>query len=454
MADPWDYWSAEAIAAASDCPLENVQAHWPRVWEQLGHCSIQTPNVAIGVIGTTAIEGASTFAPVREGCYLGEPEPAESHRKTLDYWPFYGRGHIQLTHESNYRLYGEKIADLWGADPLDFDFVANPDAALDPNNAAAVIALWFRDTRALPTESYPEGYTLVEACEDEDWAWVRILVYGGDDPVGAARIADIAAELGPPGGETIVPEPPTPEALPTYDAGFPAFAQNDDWSCAPTSARWALWAYGRQPSEPWIEGTMLAEGVVTTQYGLMDASGAGLADFLNRQYGEYGYVASNVGAVTFDEIASEAQAGAHPLMIGGRAWCHWSGCRGFTGVELALANPAPGWQGVNQRMSRAQFNALGPFSLVRLTHPAAESVAPPEPGPGPDPSDPYAPWRGAVGSGILELMAQAGVLPAQRASTWYPLGVTPADVESCAAQDGSVYYWLLTTGRGYRQAPS
>lgn len=199
---------------------------------------------------------------------------------------------------------------------------------------------------------------------------------------------------------------------------------------------------------------MLAEGVVTTQYGLMDASGAGLADFLNRHYGEYGYVASNVGSVTFDELAAEAQSGMHPICIGGRAWYHWSGLRGFTGVELALANPAPGWQGINQRMSRAQFNALGPFSMVRLTHPGAEAVTPPDPGPGPDPSDPYAPWRGAIGSGLLEMMAADGTLPAQRVSTWLPLGVSPADAEECLGQNGLMYRWALTVGKGWRYRPS
>jgi hypothetical protein len=458
--DPWAWWTAEEIAAAAECPLENVREHWPRIFEQLGHGEIQTPNIATGVIGTIAIETASTFAPVREGCYLGEPEPAETHRATLSYWPYYGRGYIQLTHASNYSLYGPKVAELWGTSPDDaaFDLVANPDAALEPNMAAAIIALWFRDTRALPTDSYPAGYTLVEACELQDWEWVRILVYGGSDPVGAARIGDIAAALGPPsatsdGSEaSIVPEPELP--LPSYDQMFPAFAQNDDWSCAPTSARWALWAYSEDSTEQWVEGTMLAEDVVTTKYGLSDSTGAGLADFLNRHYGEYGYLASNSSYVLFDEVAQEAGAARHPLMLGGQAWCHWSGVRGFDGTRLVLANPAPGWHGVNQHMSRDQFTALGKMSLVRLTHPAAEAIAPPEPGPTPDPNDPYAPWRGAVGSGLLDMMAADGVLPAQRSSTWLPLGVSPADVESCAGQNGTEYRWLLTVSHGYRYRPS
>lgn len=444
MADPWAWWSADQIAAACDSPLENVRDTWPRIWEQLGHCGIATPNVAIGVQGTTAIEGASTFAPVREAYYLGEPEPAETHRKTLSYWPYYGRGHIQLTHRSNYQKYGEKVGALWATDP--YDLVNTPDLALDPDVAAAVIALWFRDTRALPSASYPQGYSMIQACEAQDWEWVRRLVYGGSDAAGAQRIAAIASELGPPGGAVVTD-------LPTFDSGSPAIAQNDAWSCAPTSARWALTAYGRAPSEAWVENSMLAEGVVSTGAGLLNASGHDLARWFTRHYGEFGYDASNNGLVSFDEVAAEASQLKHPLMIGGRGWYHWSGVRGFDGTKLLLANPASGYMGVTQSLSREQFGFLGSFSLVRLTHPAAEAGMPvPIP---PDPSDPYAPWAGKVGSGILDMMKADSTLPAMRASTWLPLGTTaPSDVEQCYGQQGVNYVWLLTTGAGYRVRPS
>jgi hypothetical protein len=250
--------------------------------------------------------------------------------------------------------------------------------------------------------------------------------------------------------------PPPSEPLPTYDALYPAFSQNDDWSCAPTSARWALWAYGRQPSEAWLEGSMLEQGVVTTQYGLSDASGKGLADWLTREYGgpDYGYVGESDGSVTFDEVASEAQAGRHPLMIGGRAWGsggHWSGCRGYDGLRLLLANPAPGYGGVTQTLSREQFGWLGPFSMVRLRHPEAEGSPRP---PVPPTTDPFGPWRGKVGTGLIELMAQDTTLPAQRSSTWLPLGgPSPADVEECLGQNMVLYRWALTVGKGARYDP-
>jgi hypothetical protein len=453
VTEPFDWWTADAIAEATRCPIENVVEHWPRIFAQLGLCGIQRPNVGLGVIGTTAIESASNFSPVREGCYLGEPEPAESHRKQLAYYPYYGRGELQLTHENNYRLYGQKAADLWGMDPnlAAFDLVTHPDHALDPELAAAVLALYFRDTRALPTANYPEGYTLTQACDDQDWLWVRILVYGGSDVAGATRIANIATDLGPPGGSVTVPE-----TLPTYDAQCPPIAQNDDWSCAPTSCRWALTAYGRHPAESWLEASMLEEGIVTRTYGLMDASGEQLGRWISRHYGEFGYAGAHDASVQFNDVAHEAQKREHPLMMGGRAWGaggHWTGVRGFDGERLLLANPAPGYGGITQTMSREQFAHVGPFSMVRLVHPAAESGGA-VPVPPTDPSDPFAQWRHGIGTGLLDMMAADQTQPAQRASTWLPLGATPSDVETCYGANGTLYSWLLTVGAGYRYRPS
>jgi hypothetical protein len=43
--------------------------------------------------------------------------------------------------------------------------------------------------------------------------------------------------------------------------------------------------------------------------------------------------------------------------------------------------------------------------------------------------------------------------PAQRSSTWLPLAATPSDVEQCYGENGILYVYLLTTGKGYRQPP-
>jgi hypothetical protein len=398
VADPWALWSADRIAAATGCPVANVREHWPRIWEQMGHCGIQTPNVAVGMIGTTAIEGASTFAPVREGCYLGEPEPAETHRKTLPYYPFYGRGHIQLTHDGNYRAYGPKVASLWGANPSDpsFDLIGHPDHALDPDLAAAVIALYFRDTRARPSASYPEGYTLIQACEGHDWEWVRRLVYGGADPSGSQRIAQIEADLGPPG----VPQMPKV----TFNYNEPAHLQEDSFDCSQESLEWGLYAVGRAPAENWLEPTMIAEGVMSPELGLLDHTGAGLADFVRRHYGSGEtprdiFDANNTCPISWDDLVPEIDPHPpYPVLLGLPNWGgpglgHWAGIRGFSPGGIVLANPATGATYGQTILMREQFERMagGNASIVRILHPDLTTSEPAPPPPAPAP--PLAAWK-------------------------------------------------------------
>lgn len=162
--------------------------------------------------------------------------------------------------------------------------------------------------------------------------------------------------------------PSTPAGV-VYDCSYPAIPQNDPWSCAPTSLRWAMWSIGRKPSEQWIESQMIAENVATPEVGLTDASGAGLAAFVTEQYGEYGFSGVAEYPADFKYVAAMAN-GKYPLLIGGTGWYHWSGVR--VAIEndslLCLANPSEGWHGVGQTMTREQFNALGPFSCVRILH--------------------------------------------------------------------------------------
>lgn len=242
--------------------------------------------------------------------------------------------------------------------------------------------------------------------------------------------------------------------LPVYDPAEPHQNQDWDWDCSQESAEWCLRSWGRTPSDDWMEQSLQDDGVVTPQYGLMDASGQGMADWFNREYGGagYGFLASNEASVTFDDVAAEAASMSHPLMIGGRAWCHWVGVRGCSGDVLLLANSAAGYMGVGQTLSRGQFQSLGGFSMVRLTHPEAEGQVPV--GPPPEVAIDYGPWVGFVGSGLLEKMAEAHVYPVQSMSTWLPLGSPAADIEECMASDGSIFRWVLAQNRCYRYVPS
>lgn len=193
-------------------------------------------------------------------------------------------------------------------------------------------------------------------------------------------------------GDVVVPKV-------TFNANEPAHPQDKSYDCSQDSLEWALHALGRAPTDGWLESTMIAEGVMSPDQGLLDASGAGLAAFIGRHYGEFGFYGNNEPSVTFDGAAHEGDH-AYPILVGGRrfgAAGHWVGVRGYSAARdtLLLANPADGYDGIRQEMTRAQWDARGPWSMVRVLHPdllEAFSAPPVEP----PPVTPPAPSRAAV----------------------------------------------------------
>ena len=104
---------------------------------------------------------------------------------------------------------------------------------------------------------------------------------------------------------------------------------------------------------------------ISPTYGLLDASGAGLVSYLEEQ----GISAANNPSATWSDVM--AGAGHQPMVIGGRAWCHWVAVRmgsdaiGREDLQLlALMNPAPGYMGVDQVLDPVDFSRLGTFSAV------------------------------------------------------------------------------------------
>jgi hypothetical protein len=83
------------------------------------------------VLATAQWETAHTFKPVKEAFWKSE----EWRREHLRYFPYYGRGYVQLTWRSHYETYG---------DMLGIDLVGVPDLALDPNVALFVLVHGFK----------------------------------------------------------------------------------------------------------------------------------------------------------------------------------------------------------------------------------------------------------------------------------------------------------------------
>lgn len=201
----------------------------------------------------------------------------------------------------------------------------------------------------------------------------------GTLPAETRHYLDVILGTGWPEPTAILSQSPT--VIP-FDPSTPPIRQDDPWSCGPTSARWAMMALGRKPSEQWFEDTMLAEKVVSRQDGLLNATGAGLAAFIRRHYGEFGYDANHEPSISFDWAAAEG-GHAYPVLIGGRGWNHWAVLTGYDPANrtLQLMNPSPGWMGIGDSINRANFDALGPWSAVRIWHPDLLNATPPPPPP-------------------------------------------------------------------------
>ena len=150
------FWSPAELAGITNGNIEGIRANWPLIANAMAARGIWDRDNAAAVAATVAIETAHTFEPVREAFWMSE----EWRKDNLRYYPWYGRGFIQLTWESNYKAAGEDLG---------LNLVDNPDTAMSPMNAAAILA-WFWETHFLP-----------QFARRHDWREVRRRVQGGSD---------------------------------------------------------------------------------------------------------------------------------------------------------------------------------------------------------------------------------------------------------------------------------
>ena len=140
--------------------------------------------------------------------------------------------------------------------------------------------------------------------------------------------------------------------------------QDYPWDCAACSLAWCLRAIGRDVSEQDVIAG-LGPGRISPTLGLLNASGAGLVDYLAEQ----GVVADYTSLAIWQDL--QDAAGYQPMLIGGRRWNHWVAVRMGSQTagreppdELALMNPSPGYRGVWGTLAEADFDDLGTFSAV------------------------------------------------------------------------------------------
>lgn len=88
------------------------------------------------ILATTYHETAFTMKPVKEAFWLSESARKRALRK---YYPWYGRGYVQLTWKDNYVRAGKELG---------VDLTSDPDKVLEPAIAAKVLVIgsqrgWF-----------------------------------------------------------------------------------------------------------------------------------------------------------------------------------------------------------------------------------------------------------------------------------------------------------------------
>ena len=144
-------------------PPRNVANNWPLVERALDARAIYSPFCAIAAIATISVE-TRRFRPIKQhrsssylrGLYenrkdLGNDRPGDSVK-------FCGRGFVPIIGRRNYEHFGIEIGK---------DLARDPDLAIDPAIAAAILAAYFkdRDVRA--------------SADKQNWRMVRLRVNSG-----------------------------------------------------------------------------------------------------------------------------------------------------------------------------------------------------------------------------------------------------------------------------------
>ena len=133
----------------------NVAANWPLIVGALSTVDILSLTTEIAAAATVMVE-TGTFAPILEK--MAGPHQPELYKRQMEYFPYIGRGFVQLTWKKNYAMFGPFVG---------VDLVRYPYKALEASTAAMILAEYFRQMR------------VADAAKEYDWKRVRRLVNGG-----------------------------------------------------------------------------------------------------------------------------------------------------------------------------------------------------------------------------------------------------------------------------------
>ncbi len=175
-------------------PIRNIRRHLPVVLESLVEPQLTEKSMVLVALATIRAE-TEGFTPISEfqsrfnTSPNGHPFDLYDHRRDLgnqgppDGKTFRGRGFVQLTGRTNYRVHGEAIG-------LKDGLIVNPDLANESTVAAHLLASFLSSVER----------PLKEALLSQDLAAARRLVNGGRH--GLERFTDAFRR-----GEELIPDP-------------------------------------------------------------------------------------------------------------------------------------------------------------------------------------------------------------------------------------------------------
>ena len=135
-------------------------------------------------LATVYWETAGTMKPVREAYWLSE----DWRKRNLRYYPYYGRGYVQLTWEFNYKKATEYFRKVL---KIDVDFVKNPDLVMNKQYSIIIMFVgskegWFTGKKF---DDYIDG---IDESDDEDlreYKAARRVINGTDKALTIGKLA-------------------------------------------------------------------------------------------------------------------------------------------------------------------------------------------------------------------------------------------------------------------------
>jgi hypothetical protein len=125
------------------------------------------------VLATTYWETARTMEPVREAFWVKDAEGWR--QRNLRYYPWYGRGYVQITWEANYQRLGGRLS---------LDLTTDPDVVMRPDIAVQILVIGMKE--GLFTGQRLADYITLQA---SNYRGARRIVNGMDEANAIAELA-------------------------------------------------------------------------------------------------------------------------------------------------------------------------------------------------------------------------------------------------------------------------